>query len=640
MGSLAIRQIKYSGEKYFFESPIFDNGINIIEGDNGSGKTTLSYFIEFGLGGDIKAFSRDNKETYQQIVEDKKNYVEIHLELNHTKYQLKRFIGRNDIFVHFPDGSVKEYCTVRQHCSKIVFSDWLLEQLNIKKFQLNLGATTWIFNFNDVFRLLNYDQGTEPKKIFKSPNNDNFVTDSLTIRKSTFETLMGTSSDEYFAKFNELNKAKLEKDEAKYFLDEYNKLNPNLISDLKTIKQQENNLLEQLDKLIENREIYQKQHVKIDEKFSNIEETKLQLIHLEIENSKHIINKKNMQIELDKINKLLSIQQNEINSIRKSLFTHEKLNLFDFEVCPFCANSVTKEKNTCLCGHDLSETNYEKFLYDSSEYKEILKHKEKSLESIQMSIHSFVAQINEIEKKLEQNKIEINKLNNFLKSAIESIEYSGNSKIIESIDNKIGVVKNEIFACSELLTQYTLKEKHEQNYNNKETAFKSANEEYKLIKLAHSKNIKNIIDHFNIIYNELMKKSSSKASSALIDEDYMPVIDHGIYREKSAIVSTRMMYYFTLLAMSLKYESIKHPKFLLMDTPEDAGIDNISENIKLFEEALELSKKSPTAGISNYQFILTTAIKKYPPEFEKYVKLHFNKHKNNFILTERQNTHS
>lgn len=134
-----------------------------------------------------------------------------------------------------------------------------------------------------------------------------------------------------------------------------------------------------------------------------------------------------------------------------------------------------------------------------------------------------------------------------------------------------------------------------------------------------------------------MKDSSAKTKKAYIDDEYMPLIDEGVYREKSATVPIRMMYFFTLLSMSLKYSTIKHPKFLLMDTPEDAGIDNISENILLFERALELSKNNDNEEIENYQFILTTGLcnECCPTEYEKYVKLDFNKKQGNFILKMR-----
>jgi hypothetical protein len=76
---------------------------------------------------------------------------------------------------------------------------------------------------------------------------------------------------------------------------------------------------------------------------------------------------------------------------------------------------------------------------------------------------------------------------------------------------------------------------------------------------------------------------------------------------------------------------VKHPKFLLMDTPEDSGIDDITENIALFDMALELSENMQ----KDYQFILTTGLEKCPKEYAQHIRLEFNKRKDNFILNRK-----
>ena len=155
------------------------------------------------------------------------------------------------------------------------------------------------------------------------------------------------------------------------------------------------------------------------------------------------------------------------------------------------------------------------------------------------------------------------------------------------------------------------------------------------MKIKYNENNIKTIENFNKIYNQLMKISSSKAKVAVIDEDYVPFVDGGDYREKSASVPRRMMYYFTLLSMGLKYKDIKHPHFLLMDTPEEAGIDDITENIILLDKALELSKNTPTDTVGDFQFILTTGIDRYPDKYKQFIKLRFNKKNNDFILKKK-----
>lgn len=93
---------------------------------------------------------------------------------------------------------------------------------------------------------------------------------------------MGTSSDEYFLKMNDLNKAKLERQDAKYSRDEFKKMNPNLKLTLESVKIEEVTLIEQMQKLIDSRNEYQKENTKVDDKFKNIEESKSELIRLEL----------------------------------------------------------------------------------------------------------------------------------------------------------------------------------------------------------------------------------------------------------------------------------------------------------------------------------------------------------------------
>jgi len=640
MGSLIIREVEYSGDKYYFKSPRFDKGINVIKGDNGSGKTTFSFFIEFALGGEIEVFKKgkDNKqkEKYKEVTEDTNNFVLLSIEIDNKPFLLKRFISTNEIFVEDNNNKVETYCVIRQHCQTKMFSDWLLDKLGIKRFELNLGATSWYFNFNDLFRLLYYDQDTELRKIYKKPNSDNFVTDSAVVRKSIFETLMGNSSDEYFLKMNELNESKLRLKEAKILLEEFNKINPNLALTLQGINVELETSKEQLYKLVDTRRVYFQEHTKVDDKFQQLEDKKRELIELQVSESQIKIQTRTIEIEKNKIERLLENEKNEIESIGKTIFTHEKLNLFDFEICPFCASDVIKEDKKCICGSTIKENNYEKFLYDTSEYKEILKHKHKSLETINFALESYDEDFINLNKEVKTLDKKIKELNNFIKDAINSIEYSGNTQITDDIDNKITKLKDEIFELEKLESLYRQKDKYENSFDMKSIDYTLKSKAFKKMTFKYNSSHEVIISNFNTIYNKLMQQSSAKTKKAHIDEEYMPIIDDGVYREKSAIVPIRMMYFFTLLSMSLKYANIKHPKFLLMDTPEDSGIDDITENIELFDIALELSKNNEYEKVQDYQLILTTGLEKCPKKYEKYVKLDFNKKdEGRFILKEK-----
>jgi len=96
----------------------------------------------------------------------------------------------------------------------------------------------------------------------------------------------------------------------------------------------------------------------------------------------------------------------------------------------------------------------------------------------------------------------------------------------------------------------------------------------------------------------------------------MPIINGGEYKESSADVPKRLMYYLTLIYLSVKDLDIAFPRLLLIDTPETAGIDpeNLNRSLKKIKDALDedgLDQK--------YQIIVTTGIGRYPAEFKPFI---------------------
>lgn len=116
----------------------------------------------------------------------------------------------------------------------------------------------------------------------------------------------------------------------------------------------------------------------------------------------------------------------------------------------------------------------------------------------------------------------------------------------------------------------------------------------------------------------------------------MPFIDNREYKANSSDVPKRLMYYFTILALSLKLNSVKHPRFLLIDTPEDSGIDtdHLNQNLALLNDAIDYGKQSD-GSFKEYQVILTTGYGKFPAEFDEFVKERFSEKTGNYILKPR-----
>ena len=112
------------------------------------------------------------------------------------------------------------------------------------------------------------------------------------------------------------------------------------------------------------------------------------------------------------------------------------------------------------------------------------------------------------------------------------------------------------------------------------------------------------------IYSGYMVKTLQDCRSATINQDYSPVINGGTYKEKSSVVPIRLMYFLALLKLSLLDESVAFPKFLIVDTPDTAGIDDDA----LINDIAQI--QDLTIEPRPWQIILTTGIGKYPPEIQ------------------------
>jgi len=632
MGSIIIKKVIYSGDSYFYNSPELNEGINIILGDNGSGKSTFSYFIEYGLGGKIKPFMDDDDARYSIILEDKNNYVHLDILINKIPYSLKRFINSHDIFID--DGSKIELLPLNRHkvTSPFIFSDWLLDKLGIPVFEMYIGITHWYFNFNDLFRLLNYDQNTETKRIYKDPLAENFVADSIVIRKSIFEILLGISSAEYFKKLDEAKAAMKARDAAKNLWESFTS-NHEVAGEFKTLNEQKAITSRTLIELEAERNTYLKQHTSVDDKLGELSQIQSNLVDNELLASKDRLSLANLVNEQNKVSVLYEGLVQEINQIEKIIFTHDKLDLFAMEICPFCMSKKDPEKGYCICGSKFTDDDYEKFVYNSSEYKDILSHKQKSIKAITLAKETYEEEVKTIKDRLDNTNARIAGYTEQLKTVITTAEFAGNNTVVDNLNDRIFKLKDELLKINFGLKNSEQEQQLKTDLDKKNTAFATAQRALNAAKFAYDQNNASTIEQFNEIYSTLLAKSSYKSTSAYIDEDYMPFIDNREYKANSSEVPKRLMYYFTILSLALKLDSVKHPKFLLIDTPEDSGIDtdNLNLNLSLLEEAITIGSKVNEVS-KDFQVILTTGYGKFPEEFDKYIIERFSEKDGNFIL--------
>lgn len=627
MGRLAVRRVVYSGKNYSFESPYLNDGIVIMEGVNGHGKSTFMNLIYYGLGGRVPAFNKNDEDSnskHNEIYNDEDNYVELEIEIDAEIYELTRYIGNNSIFVVGENKEVIETCVYRNQSNDdtVVFSDWILSKLNIEVFDIVQGTKSFKLNFSDLMRLIYHDQSTEVDKIYKEADNSNFLSDSLEIRKAIFEVLLGRTYNEYYFTLGQYKLKLKEYEKVQAVMDSYDDFLGEILDyDLA-------NVLHIASMILENQEMLAR--VKIERGIATNEKSNSNEILKLIENQKRLLLEKQSEKDnwlqakssinqsIDKILYLIDEAEKELQEIEKIRLVNKKLKLFTPNTCPYCLREVEREKGKCICGNDISEEQYEKFFYTDHEYLDILKVKKKSIQSLAKLLEKKNDRMEGVLRNIRDTDKEISDLKEYINELMKDITSDYNSAYVRQLDArerdlnaKIAELQQaeELAKKREKIAAQLIKLKNEvEGLKNKVDSFLTSAKEDMFLKK----------NDFSEIYLDLMKQADEHCYSAYIGDDYMPNINLRAYRERSASVPKRLMYFLTLLVESLKNE-VSFPRFLMIDTPNKEGIDkeNLITNIALLKKAEEYKESRELP----YQIILTTGLDTYPDEFKKFVFL-------------------
>ncbi|MBI3729324.1 MAG: hypothetical protein HY254_13440 [Burkholderiales bacterium] len=655
MGYLRVNQVIYKGDNYHFVSPIFRENLILIEGDNGTGKTTFCNLIYYGLGGKVKEFSVDGEHKHKEITTDTNNFVELYISISGDYYQVRRLIGDGDIVVtpamplNDENGDVESFSTMlfssetivlpthRSATNKYVFSDWILEKLGISVVDFYYGYTTFKINFNELARLIYHDQQPNPEFIYKQLDiKQNYINDSELLRKAIFELLIGKSFSDYYESISVAKNAEKEKVIAKSIFTEYqtivdqvrgnDEIKNKIFLDAE-IKQYE----QQLEMLHAARNAFKRNRSSDTSIEAAIKDIKDRILENELKNSSI---KERIFTLFDEKTKLLRVKMgtvNEIGQINKIIHSHDQLNLFSADTCPYCLSKVSRTAGHCVCGCEIDEKQYERFFYTSQEYKDILKSKTKTLQTIEIAIDGCEAELSTLRTEIRQIEIEIAMLRTKLRGYIGRIDEQIDIESLNDIDDKILETREKIVALTQRIETEAKLEKLFTDYELKRTLFQNAELKMKGFENTVKIEISTKVSAFSVIYNRLMTATLQDCRVARISIDnYLPVINDGEYKEASSGVSIRLMYYLTMMEMALTYSDVPFPRFLLIDTPETAGIE--LDNLK---NCISQMEKFETFGKS-YQVILTTGLNKYPDSF-KDNRVLFLPNKQNSLLQRNSN---
>ena len=578
MARLSIRRVKYRGDSWHYESPTLKDGLQILVGENGAGKTTFSNLIYFALGGRVTSFDKNDREPHREITNDTKNHVELRIEIDDTTYAVKRFIGSNDIGVESPDGSV-EVLPVTRHkgYAKRVFSDWMLERLGIEPVMLHHGTYSGKVNLSDLFRLIYHDQAPDPSGIFKKVDRDSFVTNSPIFRKAVFELLIGKSFQDYYLAIARMRQLETERNAALQTLEQFKQFVDEVSEDgsddanIAFVKAQIAETSSQLEKATRFRASIQE--LPRTPENESLERHKVRLYELSLKESELREQLNQVAIETARLRKLLADTMLEATQIKKMMFAHDSLDLFSANTCPYCLNEVERVEGKCVCGASVDEAAYERFFYDNADYLAILKTKQKNVETIQVAIDSCESERKRLASQLARVEGDSDAERAEIRHAAKSTGAGFDPNALREVDAKILQLRTELAELEQKLSLETKRQELEDKCKDLGRQFAKAKAKATELEGKTQQEMVDKRTEFSDRYTKFLSDTVKAVRSASIDDSYMPVINQGEYREASSNVAKRLMYYLSLLSMSLDDSEMAFPRFLLIDTPQTAGID-------------------------------------------------------------------
>lgn len=637
MGLMRINKLIYEGNKYYFESQEFDKSIVLIEGDNGTGKSTFCNLIYFALGGEVPIFRRNNDKRHNEITSDSDNYVDVYLTINDGSYLLRRYIGDNEVTIIPYERVVEEIYSedkktlleekvrfvlsedkteiypVNRTKNGYVFSDWILAKLEVSVVELFHGYNTFKINISDLMRLIYHDQQPNPEGIYKKPDtNSTYVSDSELVRKAIFELLVGKAYSEYYDSIVDEKKLTREKSLAKALVNEYTLLADKMrynceAKNVSFLQKDISDKEQQIDKLHDARQAFKRNRSGSNSINRDIESCKSALIDCELKLSRL---KEALVSALDeryKLNVVRSESASEIRRIEKVIFSHDQLNLFTSDTCPYCLSHVDRVESHCVCGASIEEEQYERFFYTSKEYKDILNAKLKALSTIKTAYDDCDSEVQQTKTEIETAEKKSVMLREKLQKMLGRVDEVVDIESLNDIDDKILQLREDVANLNRLLEIESKLEGIQKDFDSISAKAKEAELKRKGYEVKAQQDVTSKVHAFSNKYDELMKNTLADCRSAKISLDnYLPSINDGLYRETSALVSIRLMYFITLMHLSLSDESVTFPRFLLIDTPETAGIE-----LEYLQNCITQLEGLQKYGV-NFQVIISTGLNKYP----------------------------
>lgn len=592
----------------------FKPGLNVITGSNSSGKTTILDLIAYTLG-------MEDVPLKKEALSCDESYLE--LKINGSSVLLKREISeltRRPISIAYEKLNINKLNEYNwnlfqiNRSEKISYSQIFFNLMNNK--EANLEASSNL----TVHQILRCIYAAQP--FIHSPILTTSLFDDALTRKTIGEYLLGFYNNDLYIKEVLLKEKIKEKSKVSTELNFLKSIFKKSIFSFsnqsaaeKRISQLELQLIKYKDELANKKKTPKKIE---SENLKNIEKINKDLNSL-VAKKRQLENEKN-QLSISSLDSEFFITEllDRLERLDESEFI-QNISKVNFEFCPSCLSKLdhthTNSCNLCKCTYENEN--------ETNSSSPLLRMKNELLIQIEESKKINISRdnkINGIVIKINTINGEINSLSHKLNTLTE--HWSDQEKTnISNLSISIGQLDNEIKEINKILPLYDETKNLEEKIDDLTSDISTLSSEIKDLEEANYQQKVKTIKVLNNNLAELLKKDIPREKEFINPthinisfNDNQIFINNKNKFSESSMVILRQMFHLALLQTADQIETIRFPRFVILDGIDDGGIEP-ERNINL----QKVIKETMDSLKNQSQIILATSVTHLNEELKPFI---------------------
>jgi len=601
----------FRGEHTVF-SEAFHSGLNIISGENSSGKSSIMDFLFFGLGGDLAENQwRETSLLCDRVVlgvEMNGHHVSLSREIEQKRMRpMEIFFGDHDTAVTAPRHEWSKYPYSRGGGSsdKESFSQVLFRLLGLP--EVRIDEQNVKITMHQLLRILYSDQLTSTERIFRFQTPDDAVT-----RSTIGDILMGAYSDKFYSATLRLKDAQDEHKEIntriralrdRYQIDGQPLTEEWLDAETSKLKHEIQTITNEIATL-EN-QIFSEQ---FDDRLTlnDQKETYRRVVKAQTEIG--VISEKlnEVELEISEAGDFIKAMERKVNDLTNANTVVQEFEYLDFDMCPACMGIV--ENHQVDGGCSLCKQPFQQ--------QTVVDRSAKMLnEAIRQRDRSFAIQKDrkatrdKLVADLQEKKLQWEDASRYYTISLRTPTTSLRSEL-RDLNRQSGYKHRqleEISSKRNIVEETKLLESQRNQLVSEIETLSAGIESEKRRNIDRKSHARGIIENvvLDFLHRDLERQSTFKLADRVsfdFEGDRLAVNDESFF-SASSMVYLRNSFLAAFHFAAATDPGFGHPRFLLMDTIEDKGMEQ--DRSRHFQ--LLLAEKSKEAN-SEHQLIIATSM--------------------------------